>query len=140
MGVAGHHHVFVSFGESHKGLLQPAQIPLKMLESIPEKKAKIKCNLVVPASPGMKLPPKWPDKLRELTLNAHVHIFVFDLPLMVTSTNGFSNAVKPFDNRLAFTSGEHLRSLQGFTMGDTSFNVVLIKTTIKPNGSGEGFD
>jgi len=140
MGVAWHHHVFVSFGESHKGLLKPTQILLHMLESITEKESKVQGNLVVPASTCVKFPAKWANELREPTLYAHMHIFVFDLPLMATSANVFSNMVKPFNNRLTFTQGEHLRSLQGFTMSHAAFNIVFIETTIKPDGRREGFD
>jgi hypothetical protein len=91
--------------------LKSVEVLAQVLQGIPEIESKIQGDLIIPASAGVEFPANRPNELSQPPFNAHMHIFIFGLPIMTACANVLPNGLESSNDGLAFSLEQDFSSL-----------------------------
>jgi hypothetical protein len=140
MSESGHDCTQIGLGLRNQAVLQTLYVSVDTLNFVSEKKADIKCYLIVTTAACVELASHFTNFLDEKLLNCHVHVFLglvenesttLDLPQYFPQTLD--------EDIFLFTTQKSLLR-QHLAMSHTTFDIVTVETLIEPDRGGKTFN
>src|SRR5437667_3778870 len=133
MRVARHDHVLMLFGETEQPKLQVAQAERNLLDLRFDIESKIKRDLVVPTSRGVKFGSRGADALGQRRFDIHMHIFKRLVPLKFAGFNLLLDLAQSIVDLEAFVARNDADRGQSSSVRQRTGDIVLIKPPVERN-------